>query len=239
MSICIRWVGGAGFIIEYDGVCIGIDLYLSNSCMDSEGNFKRLIPIPEDPKKLKMDFLIATHEHGDHLDQGCIDDWFSGNRELRLVGSSTALKEAKTIPENQKLNLDRGDELVLSSNIIVNGVFCDHGDQSPDCIGVLLTLGNKTIYFTSDTCYRPDLQELTGINRPDVLLVPINPAFGNPGADGAAKLTKMFSPGIVIPCHYWLFKEHGGDPAEFERELQKTSPEMKSTTLAIGEKITI
>ena len=239
MSISIRWMGGAGFIIEYNDVCIGIDLYLSNSCMDSEGNFKRLTPIPEDPKKLKMDYLIATHEHGDHLDQGCISGWFSENKEIKLIGSVTALKEAKAVPDDQKLRLDRGGSLVLDADITVNAVFCDHGGQSPDCIGIFLVLGGKTVYFTSDTCYRSDLQELTGIKNPDVLLVPINPAFGNPGADGAAKLTVMFSPGTVIPCHYWLFKEHGGDPAEFEQEIIKLTTEVKVAILAIGEQITV
>ena len=224
-------------MIEYEDVCIGIDLYLSNSCMDSEGNMKRLVPIPVEPKDLNMDFLIASHEHGDHLDLGCLGDWFSINKSLKLIGPSTVLARAKVIPEEQKLRLDRGDSLVLSVRITVAAVFCDHGELSPDCIGVLLTLGDKTIYFTSDTCYRPDLQELTGVKNPDVMLVPINPAYGNPGADGAAKLAKMFSPKMVIPCHYWLTKEHGGDPAEFESELLKVASEIKSTTLAIGEEI--
>ena len=239
MNISIRWLGGAGFLIRYDDICIGIDLYLSNSCMRSNGDFKRLIPIPEDPQNLKMDFLIATHEHGDHLDQGCIGDWFLGSKELKLIGSPTVVKEAEAVPEDQKLCLNEGDSLVLGKNIKVHAVYCDHGEQCPDCIGVVLNLGKRTIYFTSDTCYRPDLQELTGVINPDVLLVPINPAFGNPGATGAAKLTKMFLPGLVIPCHYWLFKEHGGNPGEFASELQNISPETKMAMLAIGEQITI
>lgn len=239
MVVSIQWLGGAGFLIKYAEVCIGIDLYLSNSCMDREGNLKRLVPVPVDPNSLKMDFLIASHEHGDHLDQGCLTDWFSDDKRLKLIGPSITLASAKDVPEDQKLRLDRGDSLALRENITAHGVFCDHGEQSPDCIGVLLALGDKTIYFTSDTCYRPDLQELTGIKNPDVMLVPINPAYGNPGSDGAAKLTKMFSPKMVIPCHYWITKEHGGDPAEFESELLKVSSEIKSTTLAIGEEMIV
>jgi len=80
---------------------------------------------------------------------------------------------------------------------------------------------------------------LTGVVSPDALLVPINPAFGNPGADGAAKLTAMFSPKAVIPCHYWLFKEHGGDPAEFETQCKKEAPGVRLIILAVGEQITI
>ena len=91
-----------------------------------------------------------------------------------------------------------------------------------------------------DMQYRADLIEATGVKDIDILLVPINPAFGNPGAGGAAKMTKLVSPGTVVPCHFWLFKEHGcGDPESFEKACSEFVPDTKVNVLAIGEKMEI
>jgi len=234
----IQWTGGAGFLIEYNGIRIGLDLYLSNSLMDEAENFKRLTPPPFDPLTVKIDYLISSHAHGDHLDMGCIEEWFSQNKEMKLIGPSSSLLTAgKTVPDGSKIKLERGDEMELRPRLRIKGVFCDHGVNNLDAIGIVLVLGNTTIYFTGDTCYRSDLRELTGAFDVDILIVPINPAFGNPGSDGAAKITRMFMAKTVIPCHYWLCKEHGGDPASFELECIKQAPETKCRILAIGEKM--
>jgi len=234
----IQWTGGAGFYITYDGIRIGLDLYLSNSCMDPEGNFKRLTPPPTEPSNIVLDYLIASHAHGDHLDTGCLSEWFDKNKELKLIGPASSLLAATDmVPPDRKILLDRGGCVDLAPHVKIRGVYCDHGNQSLDAIGVVLELGNSTIYFTGDTCYRPDLRELTGAFDVDILIVPINPAFGNPGSEGAAKITRMYMPKTVIPCHYWLFMEHGGDPASFADECAKTAPETNCAILAIGEKI--
>jgi len=237
MDITLRWMGGAGFLIEAGSLRIGIDLYLSNSCMDAEGNFKRLIPVPDFSGEL--DYLIASHEHGDHLDMGCLSGWFADNANLKLIGPASVMAAAAAAPGEAKLRLDKGETLSLGSGASVKAVFCDHGAQSPDCIGIVLWLGNFCVYFTSDTCFRADLAELTGVVKPDVLLVPINPAYGNPGAEGAAKIVGLFKPKLTIPCHFWLFKEHGGDPAEFVNECRKIVPDAELKLLAIGEQTSL
>ena len=237
-EIFIQWMGGAGFIAAFGGIRIGLDLYLSNSCMDSEGNFKRLTPPPMEPSNVVLDYLISSHAHGDHLDTGCLTEWFGKNKELKLIGPASSLNAAADmVPADKTISLEKGGCVELTPHVKIRGVFCDHGDQSPDAIGVVLELGNTTIYFTGDTCYRPDLRELTGVFDVDILIVPINPAFGNPGSDGAAKITRMYAPKTVIPCHYWLFMEHGGDPASFADECAKTAPAANCVILAIGEKM--
>jgi len=240
MANYIRWLGGAGFLFRYNGLRIGLDVYLSNHCMNEDGSFKRLTPPPCAPETLEMDYLIASHEHGDHIDLGCLDLWFGENPDLKLIGTASALKDAAGIvPKERTILLRRGERLELAPDVIIESVFCDHGDQSPDAIGVILHLGTLTVYFTGDTCWREDIAAVTGVGKVDILLPPINPAYGNPGPDGAAKLAKVFTPKVVIPCHYFLFKEHGGDPAEFERSLAAIAPGVECRTLAIGEKMGI
>jgi len=238
----VQWMGGAGFMIEYCGTRIGLDLYISNHCMNKKGEFKRMTPPPCGAGSIKMDYLVSSHEHGDHLDMGSIEEWFRVNPNLKLIGPDSSLKEAeKLIPREKTVALNRGGRVGLTPDIILEGMFCDHGDQAPDAIGVVLKLGGLSVYFMGDMQFRADLLEVTGVKDIDILLVPINPAFGNPGTDGAAKMTAMVAPKkTVIPCHFWLFKEHGdGDPGSFEKACAAITPETKCTVLAIGEKMKI
>ena len=44
--IRLTWMGGAGFLITFGGLRIGIDIYLSDACHGADGSFKRLTPAP-------------------------------------------------------------------------------------------------------------------------------------------------------------------------------------------------
>ena len=237
----MQWLGGAGFFIEYNGTKIGIDLYMSNFCMNEKGEFKRLTLPPIPAEAVEMDYLISSHDHGDHLDMGSLEGWFGSNGNLKLIGPASSLKLAeKIVPPSKMLALDRGGKLDIAPDIGLAGVYCDHGEGAPDAIGVVLNLGGLTIYFMGDMQYHADVAELTGTKDVDILLVPINPAFGNPGAEGAAKMTRAISPKIAVPCHFWLFKEHGcGDPGSFEKECREIAPGVKICVLAMGEKFEI
>jgi len=240
--LAIQWMGGAGFLIEYNQTRIGIDLYISDACKNDRGEFKRLTPPPCGAGEIKMDYLISSHDHGDHLDIGSLEEWFEINKNLILIGPDSSLKEAEKLISHDKMRaLNRGGIINLAPDIIIGGVFCDHGEQAPDAIGVVLNLGGVSIYFMGDMQYREDLLEATGVKDIDILLVPINPAFGNPGTDGAAKMTEIIAPKrAVIPCHFWLFKEHGdGDPGSFERKCAEITPGTKCVVLAAGEKYII
>ena len=70
----------------------------------------------------------------------------------------------------------------------------------------------------------------------DVMIAPINGAFGNMNSVEACRLAGLVKPKIVIPVHFWMFVEHNGNPAEFLKEAQKLSVGIKPLILAPGEK---
>lgn len=237
-AVFLYWLGGSGFVIKNKNWIIGIDLYLSDACQNARGEYKRLIPPPLDPADLKLDYLVATHEHRDHFDVGSIHTFLRSETNTKLIGPSTVIKECKKMGiENSRLiKLDRNESINLQRDKI-SGVFCDHGDQSLDAIGIILEIGGKSIYFTGDTCFRPDLYKLVPLNVPiDLLLVPINGKFGNPDAKEAAYIASWVKPITVIPCHYGLFREHGGNSDEFTKYCGSIVPEAKVEILAVGER---
>ena len=119
----------------------------------------------------------------------------------------------------------------------VLGLPCDHGELAPDALGLLLTLGEKRIYFMGDTAYRPDLLENSALQDVDLLILPINGAFGNLNEDEAASVVKRLKPRRAVPCHYWNFAEHGGDPFAFMNHMNNDHPELSYLMMRPGETI--
>jgi len=236
-DVSLRWMGGAGFLVDTGSVIIGIDLYLSNSCMAPDGKYKRMTPAPAGPESLKLDYLVASHEHGDHLDTGSINKLVRADNNALLIcpAATRAAAELAGVDRGRIVEFNRGQTFETDS-FCIRAVPADHGDDSPDAIGFVLKVDGKVIYFMGDTCYRADLRQyIGGCEQVDVLLVPINGKFGNPGSREAALYMEMFKPKIAIPCHFWLFVEHGGDPGEFLGYCEELEFSTEVRVLAIGE----
>jgi len=240
-KVNLYWLGGASFIIRSSKSIIGIDLYLSNACMQKDGSFKRLVPAPLQPEDISLDYLIATHNHGDHLDVGFLEKFIHPGNVTKLIGPTSVMEVVKKIgiKSNRIMVLNRGENLDLDM-VKIAAVFADHGQDAPDCIGVIIKIGNARIYFTSDSRYRPDFPNLVDLGGAiDVLIVPINGKYGNPDPKDASYITAWVMPRMVIPSHFWIFAEHGGDPGFFLECCRDISPNTKIVIPAISEKIVI
>jgi len=241
-QLLVYWLGGAGFVVKSRSVTIGIDLYLSNACMRPDGAFKRLTAPPAAAKNLKLDYLLASHEHGDHLDEGSIQDFITAENRTKLIAPGVTIAKAKSLLHTggeRFITLDRGG-VVNFPEFALRAVTADHGPGTPDAVGFFLTAEKKTVYFLGDSCYREDFLDVIG-PRPDIdlLLVPINGRFGNPNARDGAAFMKLLQPKLTVPCHFWLFAEHGGDPGEFIDICRAELPHMPYAIMAIGESILI
>ena len=63
----IRFLGQSGYILKSGNTEIIIDPYLSDSVNRVAGR-PRTLPVPINPKDIKCDAVICTHNHLDHLD---------------------------------------------------------------------------------------------------------------------------------------------------------------------------
>jgi len=92
-----------------------------------------------------------------------------------------------------------------------------------------------TVWQVADTAYRPERWEGVCKMGVDVVIPPINGAFGNMDGVTAAKLANDCRAKIAIPCHYWMFAEHGGNPIEFLESCEKYAPDVEPRLMAQGE----
>jgi L-ascorbate 6-phosphate lactonase len=101
-------------------------------------------------------------------------------------------------------------------------------------------MNGKRIYFASDTCPRFDvIDEVKARGDIDVYIVPINGRYGNPDSLQAVAMTRRLAPKVAIPCHFWMFVEHGSEPWVFMDEAPKECPDTKVRLLQVGEPLTI
>ena len=128
---------------------------------------------------------------------------------------------------------------VTSGDFSVTAMPCDHGALAPDALGLLITLDGKRIYITGDTAYREDYFANPALAGVDVLILPINGAFGNLNAEEGARVAGVIRAGLTIPCHYWNFAEHGGDPAAFATAMKEEHADLAYLLMRPGESISL
>ena len=225
----------AGFVFKTAArQIIYLDPYLTDAAEGLFG-FRRLIPSPIKPEQVAADVVISTHEHIDHLDIDALPV-IAERTEALFVGSLSCRAEYEKlgIPAQRVTCLAAGETVELAGLRII-AVPADHGELAPDAIGVVLDFEGLAIYHTGDTALHSYLAEAVADYHVRVLLPVVNGAYGNMTPEEAASLTAAIQPRVVIPTHYGMFAEHGGDPEAFRRACTQVAPEVQVIILQPGE----
>lgn len=234
-QVGIFWAGQAGFIIKASsGSLIGIDLYLTDYCERAYGAFKRIVPSPLEPNELELNILLSTHHHGDHLDIDAIPELLNGRTVFAGPQSCVAKCKELGIPDSKLFAVGRGSSISFP-DFTLTAVYADHGELAPDAVGFLLEFPDLTIYYSGDTAYCPDRIDKELAGPPDIMIVPINGKYGNLNPEEAARLAGRLGTRVVIPCHFWMFVEHDGDPGVFLEAIGAYAPGVTARVLAVGE----
>jgi len=234
-EIAITWIGQAGFIIKdsSDSVIV-IDPYLTD-CVERVIGFKRMIPKLITPHELNVDILITSHDHLDHFDIDAIPILMSNNK-TKMLGSVTAANMALAmgIDKSRIMGMKPGDSVKLN-DITIKAVYADHGELAPDALGMVLEIDGITIYYAADTAYNTVVIKTVMEVKPDIIIVPINGQYGNLNSEEAARLVADSGAKLAIPCHFWTFVIHRGDPQEFVDQMKKHAPECEVKFFHQGE----
>ena len=159
------------------------------------------------------------------------------NGKTRLIGAKDVKAECDALGLTEKLTFISVGDRVTDGDFTVTAMPCDHGELAPDALGLLIEIGGKRIYSMGDTCYRPDLLIDPRLQDLDLLILPINGAFGNLNEEEAARVIATLKPKLAIPCHVWNFAEHGGNPGLFQEKMKEIAPDRAYTLMRQGEGI--
>lgn len=236
---CLFSVGQAGYILKSsNGKLLGIDLYLSDYSERDEGHigFKRMLPKILGTKELVFDYLVCTHPHSDHFDYDSAYELMDNGKTVMFASMDCKkLVNALGVDENRVVYVKPGDSHTVD-DFTVHFLNCDHGDGAPDAVGVIAEVDGKRVFEAGDTCLRLDrVGEILSHGEIDVMIAPINGAYGNLNEEDNARLTAEVKPKLAIPCHYGMFASHFGLPGLYMKYMKELCPEQKYMILTQGE----
>lgn len=241
----IIWLGHASFVIILNGKAL-----LFDPCYFDLPFIKRHVKVPEELQAIKIDYLLYSHTHRDHLDFKSFNKIQKANK-----GNFTILLPLKVGAHFRKESVN---------NIIEAGWYQDFGldedfqvfflpalhwnrrgltDFNKELWGSFwIKFGDFNIFYAGDTAYGQHFKEIKDcLGSPDIAILPIGaykPAFMmemahmNPveASYAAADLEAK----TVIPMHYGTYDlsdEPMGEPIRLLSSLKKT--DLLDATLSI------
>lgn len=230
-GVSLWWLGQSGFLVHYDGVCIAIDPYLSDSLTHKYAATTkphvRVTARVVDPALLTMVGLVtSSHNHTDHLDAETIGPMRHANPALAVLCSAANVDFAQQrlgmVPTGLVLGVP-----YTHGPFVIHAVPAAHNLREQDdagyerYIGIVVEVGGVTIYHSGDTLRYEGMAELLRQWMIDVALLPINgndPArgvAGNLNGAEASQLAHDIGARLVVPCHYDMFAFNTASPTVF------------------------
>jgi L-ascorbate 6-phosphate lactonase len=238
--LAVWWIAQAGFVfkapggkIVYTDPCLTD--YTQRSLPEFGDGFKRIAPRLIEPEEVEADYVISTHSHQDHFDADAIPV-IARNPRTHFIGAPDCrdLYRKADIPEDRFTILHESETLGLDG-FRLTGIYADHGKDTPDALGLWLDFNGITVWQVGDSAYRPEQWGDLFERGVDIIIPPINGAFGNLNEVEAAKLAQSARARLAIPCHFWMFALHHGDPGIFLEACKEHAPGVTPRLMSLGE----
>ena len=200
VSFC--WAGNAGWLISHDTHLIAIDLDLMSERLWA-------LSVGLDELAPRLDFLFATHAHGDHFHIPTAK-YLTENGSCTLILPKSCVADAKQagIPESRIVWVVPGQPLEPAPWLRLEPTHALHGHigrsiysgaNFDDC-GYLIAIGGKRFYHPGDSVLLEEHLEISDI---DVLFV--SPTEHNTHMDGSRTLIEAINPARVFAQHFGTY----------------------------------
>ncbi len=230
-AVKIRWLGQAGFLLSWHSNNLLIDPWFAP-------HPDRLAP-PPSLEDLPTDItaVLATHEHGDHLDLATLPTLVSRYPHMRVVvpeplvdlvrGCVGSRGDVAGIRPGQSFEVGKDCHLLATPawhGVTVSDGYTDGGWYETGLsrfVGYVVALPGVTVYHAGDTVLAPELITFLRPLAIDVALLPINGRdarregrgiLGNLDSSEAIELAEEVGARILVPMHHDMVR--GNDASE-------------------------
>lgn len=222
----IRYYGHSFFKLEL----IGLDGVTKRVLIDPWAE-NPLSPVkPEDFRGKTINYIVVTHDHGDHLGNAIEIAKFTG---ATIVG----VYEIAMYAEEQGVKAIGGNIggalKIRDLEFILTPATHSSGRGVP--VGVVIKGGDYSVYHAGDTGLFSEMSLIKELYSPEVALLPIGGHF-TMGIREAVKAVELLEPKLVIPMHYNTFPAIQADPYEFKKLVEEKYG-VKVVVLKPGESI--
>lgn len=243
----VTWYGQAAFkIVTPSGGVILIDPWLTN---------------PKNPDKKnalaklgKVDYILITHGHGDHVGDAVEIAEETGAQLVAVAGLARNMVSVLDFPGGQVTTATIGNvggtmELT-KAGATATFVQAVHGSElklpSPEPelptrvaagppVGFVLQIKDgPTIYHTGDTDVNYGMKLVGRMYNVDLMLLAIGGHF-TMDPKRAAVATELVNPKMAMPMHYGTFPVLSGTPKEYKKHLKKMKTRARVVVMQPGE----
>jgi L-ascorbate metabolism protein UlaG (beta-lactamase superfamily) len=253
----IWFAGQHGFIINMGGTVFYIDVIL-NDLLDNNGNSFRVYPPPFKANVVqRVDYVLCTHNHIDHLNIDTLLPLSQSNPQTRFVVPVSCKHQLieTGIPQERILAAGTG-EPIMAGNVTIIPVPAIHtefiqeeGEKDENgnytALGFVLKGEKISLYHSGDTWVTQTLiGALKALGPFDIAMLPINGTdwertsencIGNMNLLDAVKLAKTLPVNMVFPAHYGMIAHNSENPARFADLMYTLCPEKRFHICALGE----
>ncbi len=225
-GIRVTWLGHSAFkLVSPKGKVILIDPWLEHPLAPSGA--KETID--------KVDYILVTHGHGDHMGNTIEIAQKTGATAVAIyeIASYLSQKGLKNV-----IGMNKGGTVELNG-IKVTMVDATHSSGIDDqgklinggeAAAFIVTFENGfKVYHMGDTGFHGSMQIIGDFYKPDLVLIPIGSVF-TLGPEEAAYAIKLIKPRWIIPMHFDTFPLLTGKPEKFRESL---SPEYRDRLVVL------
>lgn len=169
----------------------------------------------KDYEKAKVDYIIVTHDHGDHLGNAIELAKLTG---ATIVGVYEIAEYARSFGVNSIGGNIGGRLRIEDLEIVLTPAL--HSSYRGAPVGVVVGGSDLKLYHAGDTGLFAEMAFIHEIYNPDIALLPIGGHF-TMGIKEAVKAVELLKPKIAIPMHYNTFPVIRADPYEFKKLVEE------------------
>lgn len=236
-SVGIHWFGQNSFALkDAGGTIVLVDPYFPH-----ERPPERFIhpEPPLDEADLRPDYVLLTHDHGDHTCIESLQRIHAAHPDAKLIGPPESVRRMldSGIPEQSLMTVHAGEALDLGT-MRATALWSKPPQGAPedgiappdvDHLGYVIDVGPVSIYITGDLintfAEHDELVEPVAALEPDIGLLTMHPTEGEfPYFEGAVSLAMKLDLKAVVPAHYECFTKRTYDPHQWAVMLPPDGP---------------